>query len=181
MRSRRLGLLALPTLLLSFAGCIIVIEDGDDEPGPGPRPPDAGRAPDAYYPYPDAGTDAATVVDAGSPFYEVETGCAPADVLGPNVLEISGDVARIDIEHGGGCGQHVYRICWDGAFLESFPVQTRLSVQHRGDDPCDAIIRETLLIDLGNLRDAYRRAYQTRSGTISVGFQESAVRGRYDF
>jgi hypothetical protein len=168
----RLASLLLPALLTAAAGCIIVIDD-DDEPGrPDPRP-----VPDAGWGSPDAGPS-----DAGAATLPVELGCGRFDeTLPPLSVQISGDVAFVEVQHGGGCGEHAYRVCWDGSFLESSPVQVRLAVEHRGDDPCDAILQPTLIVDLTALRDAYRDTYQTWNGAISIGFRPGGFGGLYLF
>lgn len=187
----RSALLALPALGLALAtsACIIVIEDDDDRPRPPPWVPDAGYAPDASPAVPDASwpsVDAqrrpdAGIIDGGAgPLLVIETACRPADEeLAPQELAVRGDVATFLVEHGGGCGRHVYSVCWDGAFAKSFPVQARLTIQRRGDDPCDAIVRQPLAVDLTRLSEAYRNQYQTETGTIVLRFDGASA--RYEF
>jgi hypothetical protein len=69
-------------------------------------------------------------------------------------------------------------VCWDEAFLESFPVQAHLELQATAISPCTAAVVD-LQVDLSRLRDAYRTAYQSRSGTIVVSV--GAVSDRYEF
>jgi hypothetical protein len=187
----RSALVALPALLLAVAtsACIIVIEDDDDRPRPPPWEPDAGyNVPDASYPTPDASipsVDARQRPDAGAidggmdRALIVDTACSPAPTLPVEELEVNGDYASFVVEHGGGCGQHVYKVCWNGAFVQSSPVQAPLTVQHRGEDPCDAIVRQRLVLELGVLSEAYRRAYQTERGTIMLRFDRASA--RYEF
>jgi hypothetical protein len=193
----RSALVVLPALLVAVAtsACIIVIEDDDDRPRPPPWEPDAGyNVPDAFNPRPDAfyppdalpgSVDARQRPDAGpidggsGPLLIVDTACAPAPTLPVEELAVSGDLASFVVEHGGGCGQHVYKVCWSGAFVQSSPVQAPLTVQHRGEDPCDAIVRQPLVLDLGVLSAAYRRAYQTERGTITLRFDGASA--RYEF
>jgi hypothetical protein len=193
----RSALVALPALLVAAAtsACIIVIEDDDDRPRPPPWEPDAGyNVPDAFIPRPDAfnppdasipSVDASPRPDAGpidaggGRLLIVDTACSPAPTLPVQELAVRGDLATFVVEHGGGCGQHVYRVCWSGDFLQSNPVQAALFVQHRGEDPCDAIVRQPLALDLGVLSAAYRRAYQTERGTIMLRLDGGSA--RYEF
>lgn len=82
---------------------------------------------------------------------------------------IKGDVLFLDIAYGGGCADHEFGLCWDGAFAESDPVQTWMTLGHESnDDPCDAIVMEERQLDLTDLKQAWIDGYQQMSGTIII-------------
>ena len=86
---------------------------------------------------------------------------------------IEGDSLVVDVEYGGGCAKHVFTYCWDGAFLESFPVQVMTELFHESnDDACDAIIGEKLTLDLVPLKTEYQKSYQTMTGEISINLKD---------
>jgi hypothetical protein len=50
-----------------------------------------------------------------------------------------------EIGHGGGCKDHQYVVCWDGAIAKSEPGQVTLKVWHRhNDDTCEAFITKPI-------------------------------------
>ncbi len=84
-----------------------------------------------------------------------------------NELSINGDELHIALSYSGGCEEHLFRVCWDGSFMESFPVQAALDLQHEGnDDACEAYIDADLVVSLTALREAYVEGYRTEEGTI---------------
>jgi hypothetical protein len=82
-------------------------------------------------------------------------------------LYLSGDALALKIQTGGGCEEHPMRLCTDGSFLESNPVQLKLWVVDDGKpDLCDAIITEQLVFDLSPLQKLYRDGYPNSAGAI---------------
>jgi hypothetical protein len=77
----------------------------------------------------------------------------------------------------GGCVNTApgFKLCFDGSFAESFPVQTRLRIVADEPSACSAWTAQERVFDLTPLRDAYRNAYQTSSGAISVGLPGDSV------
>jgi hypothetical protein len=66
----------------------------------------------------------------------------------------------LDVEYGGGCEAHALELIAVGGWMESFPVQVRLMLTHDDrDDPCDAVVRDTVRFGLGPLEEAYAQAY----------------------
>ncbi len=53
--------------------------------------------------------------------------CTAAHRSAPDVrasdVQVEGNEIQFQVSFGGGCEPHAFRLCWDGAFLESFPVQ----------------------------------------------------------
>lgn len=73
---------------------------------------------------------------------------------------IEGDVLRLTVLYGGGCGHHRLRLYWRGDWLESYPVQTSLFVQHVNiDDLCKAIVRDDRSYSIREIAEDYRDAY----------------------
>ncbi len=79
------------------------------------------------------------------------------------------DTLQIEVSASGGCEEHLFDLYWDGSFLESYPVQTKLTLTHDSQgDICEAIIRKTLVFDLSSLKKSYQSGYLTQSGTIII-------------
>jgi len=94
---------------------------------------------------------------------------APADPF--DVLEagISGDTLLVEVKYSGGCIEHDFTYCWDGAFLESDPVQVHTKISHddKGDN-CDALPERLLQFSLADMKASYQAAYQQQSGEITI-------------
>lgn len=81
--------------------------------------------------------------------------------------DIEEDTLHLTARFGGGCEDHEFSACWNGSFMESFPVQVRVEIIHDDKgDTCKAMVHEELQLDLSALREAYQKAYQTKQGTI---------------
>ncbi|MCO4769832.1 MAG: hypothetical protein KDA24_07350 [Deltaproteobacteria bacterium] len=73
---------------------------------------------------------------------------------------INGDELEATVSYGGGCAVHDFHACWDGLFLESWPVQVNLVLEDWGPpDPCLAYITETHTFDLSPLQTAWLQSY----------------------
>jgi len=91
-------------------------------------------------------------------------------------LSISGDTLTTGLSFSGCDGEYAWELCWDGAFMESSPVQARLEVGH--SDPqqdCDAAFTRDVEWDLTALQDAWHGAYGAGSGTIIVRVDADSV------
>lgn len=115
-------------LVLLASGCIIdERSDGGDDPPGAP----SGRS---------------------APIITVSQGCLEEpDVFVRNASIVDSYVTVI-AEHGGGCGEHRYKVCWDGLYGVSDPPTINLTLHDRTDDTCDGLIFQPLLIDLAALR-----------------------------
>lgn len=104
-----------------------------------------------------------------------------ARLIGTNPVEISdiapGDLKKdsFSITHstientslyivtssGGGCREHSYTLTMTpSAFMESFPVQTNIYLRHDAkDDPCDAIVTDSVVFDLRPIITLYQQMY----------------------
>ena len=88
-------------------------------------------------------------------------------------MRLVADTLTVSITHGGGCATHEYALLVANVFLESWPVQMHGALAHDAhDDPCDALLTPSLRFDLSPVRDAYRRAYQTQSGAITLHIRD---------
>ncbi len=67
---------------------------------------------------------------------------------------IDGDVLRLIVMHSGGCGDHAFKLFWRPTFIESYPVQTDLFLQHVNlGDFCEAIITTELFFDIREITE----------------------------
>ena len=65
-------------------------------------------------------------------------------------LAISGNKLDVSLAYGGGCGEHDFRVCWDGVVLESFPPQAPLTLFHNPNgDFCEAFLSSEISLGLG--------------------------------
>lgn len=90
--------------------------------------------------------------------------CQSGEVFDPiesvDGVELDGDTLTISVSVGGGCEPHFFAGCWEGAFLTSDPTLVQIDIAHESnDDACEAILDETVVIDLQPLRTAYIDAY----------------------
>lgn len=112
------------------------------------------------------------------PEIAIVTDCEPFEGDSFELVSATIDSGAIDatVAFGGGCAEHTFRVCWDGSFMESFPVQVRLVLQHDGHhDPCDAYPSQHLRIPLGPIGDAYTESYGAGDATVRVNFESAAL------
>ena len=99
---------------------------------------------------------------------------APFTVLDAS---INGSDLELEVEYSGGCAPHEFTLCWPSqAFQESAPVQATLDLFHDdGDDACDGIETETLVLSLLPLQEAYEASYSSSTGSVIVNVQDKSV------
>ena len=84
-----------------------------------------------------------------------------------NAATLEADLLRINVSYTGGCETHAFTLVADPMFLESFPVQMRVSLAHNANgDTCQESITEDHTFDLTPLKEAYQKGYRTDEGTI---------------
>jgi hypothetical protein len=90
-----------------------------------------------------------------------------------DAVAINGDTLTLDLTHGGGCKEHFYALFMSpAAFLESFPVQANLYLQHDdNDDACDALLQPKLRFDLRPVAELYEKFYHRRDSIRINVFQ----------
>lgn len=83
---------------------------------------------------------------------EIRSDARTYGTLGGLTLEsatVSGRILRLRVAYSGGCRTHTFAAAAPPAFLSSYPAQLALFIRHDGgDDPCLAIVNETLTFDV---------------------------------
>ena len=91
-----------------------------------------------------------------------------------NTATIEGDTLRVNVSYTGGCETHEFTLVAEERFLESFPVQLRLSLAHDANsDPCEVSITEDRRFDLTPIKAVYQKGYQTETGTIVLRLKDA--------
>jgi hypothetical protein len=85
----------------------------------------------------------------------------PQDPLTLGEFSLEGPILSLEVRYGGGCKPHDHDLVAWGGWLESFPVQVNVLLTHDdNDDPCDALVQDTLRFDLTRLREDYVASYR---------------------
>ena len=109
----------------------------------------------------DADTDTDTDTDADTDAQVAVCTPTHSDDYALSGLSLSGDDLVVDLGYSGGCAEHAFELCWDGALAESEPPQAWLSLGHNAnDDECDGWVTEARRFDLS--------PFQTWAGSASV-------------
>ena len=81
----------------------------------------------------------------------------------PHVIQtakISGNTLVLEVQYGGGCKNHTFKLLAPDAFMESSPVQIHVLLVHDAhDDTCEAWLTETVSFDLTPLKNVYEQYY----------------------
>ncbi len=94
---------------------------------------------------------------------------APRDTYNIEQLKLEGDQLQVNITYGGGCENHTFRLIGSDEYAESYPVQTSVLLSHdANDDPCEALLGETLVFTLLPLAQRYRELYRVNSDVITI-------------
>ena len=98
----------------------------------------------------------------------------PSDPVNINAAEVKGDSLWMTVSFGGGCRGHSFLLLADGAWMESYPVQTGVRLSHEdNNDTCKALVTRLLKWDLVPLKEAYARAYGPTPGIIRINLRGS--------
>jgi hypothetical protein len=85
----------------------------------------------------------------------VNRSCAglPNEPFTINTLSIdAARILRMSVTHFGGCEDHTFAACWDGAISKSNPSTITLTFAHDDhDDACDGVITRDVFVDLSHL------------------------------
>lgn len=74
------------------------------------------------------------------------------------------------MSYGGGCGDHTFQACWNGAVAKSMPPQATIELRHAGHgDACEAWVTEELAIDVSSL-------LEHTAGTVVVRLGDERIR-----
>ena len=96
------------------------------------------------------------------------------DVYTINSATIEDDILSVDVSYGGGCETHVFTLVAEEQFLESFPVQLRVSLAHNANgDRCKAWLTEDYHFDLTPIKEVYQKGYRTDEGTIVLRLKDA--------
>ena len=100
-----------------------------------------------------------------------------------NAATLQADTLTLNVSYSGGCETHVFTLVAEERFLESFPVQLRVSLAHNANgDTCEAWITEDYHFDLTPLKEVYQTGYQTDTGTIVLRLKDAPPSDlAYDF
>lgn len=100
-----------------------------------------------------------------------------------NAATLEGDTLRVNVSYSGGCETHAFTLVAEQRFLESFPVQLRVSLAHNANgDTCEAWITEDYHFDLTPIKEAYQKGYQKDTGTIVLRLKDAPPSDlTYDF
>jgi hypothetical protein len=91
-----------------------------------------------------------------------------------NAVTITDDTLTINVSHSGGCATHRFTLIASDAFLESFPVQLRITLAHNANgDLCRAWLTEDYHFDLTPIKIMYQKAYRQEAGIIILGLKDA--------
>ena len=100
-----------------------------------------------------------------------------------NAATIEADTLRVNVSYTGGCETHVFTLVAEPMFLESFPVQLRVSLAHNANsDTCEDSLTEDHQFDLTSIKEVYQKGYRTETGTIVLRLKDAPPSSLfYDF
>ena len=91
-----------------------------------------------------------------------------------NAATLQADTLTLNVSYSGGCETHAFTLVAEERFLESFPVQLRVSLAHNANgDTCEALITEDHHFDLTPLKEVYQKGYRTDIGTIVLRLKDA--------
>ena len=91
-----------------------------------------------------------------------------------NAATVEDGTLRVNVSYSGGCETHAFTLVAEERFLESFPVQLRVSLAHNANgDTCEAFITEEHVFDLVPIKEVYQKAYRTDAGTIVLRLKDA--------
>ena len=91
-----------------------------------------------------------------------------------NAAAITDDTLTINVSYGGGCRTHQFTLITSDAFMESFPVQLRISLAHNANnDLCRAWLTEDYHFDLTPIKTLYQEGYRQKAGTIILRLEDA--------
>ena len=91
-----------------------------------------------------------------------------------NAASLQGDTLTVNVSYSGGCETHAFTLVAEEQFLESFPVQLRVSIAHNANgDTCEAWITGDHHFDLTPIKEVYQEAYRKDTGTIVLRLKDA--------
>ena len=84
-----------------------------------------------------------------------------------NSVSIEQDTLIVSVSYSGGCEDHEFTLLAAEAFMETDPVQLRMSIAHNGNgDLCEAWLTEELRFDLSLIAKMFESNYQQKHGQV---------------
>lgn len=91
---------------------------------------------------------------------------APFDFRNAAITE---DHLDLGVQYAGGCEDHSFDVYWDGLILEEDPVSVEIVVVHTDhDDECEAWVRNTITIDLSQIKAACKNVDSEEKQEIGI-------------
>ena len=119
----------------------------------------------------DAADDVAKV---GTVVFGLTADAWGTDAYTINAATLEGDTLTLNVSYSGGCEKHVFTLVAEAHFLESYPVQLRVSLAHNANgDPCEDAITEDYHFDLTPLKETYQKGYRTDTGAIALRLKDA--------
>lgn len=106
----------------------------------------------------------------------------PRDAVMIRAAEASGDVLYLDVQHGGGCKEHDYKLGINSMFNKSMPARVRVVFAHdsRGD-MCEAAVSQRVAFDLSALKAKYMQTFPNGQRVVELLIEGFAQPVRYSF
>jgi len=91
-----------------------------------------------------------------------------------NAATLQDDTLTLNVSYSGGCETHAFTLVAEQRFLESFPVQLRVSLAHNANsDTCEALFTEDYQFDLTPIKEVYQKGYRMDEGTIVLRLKDA--------
>ena len=101
-------------------------------------------------------------------------GTPTSDPFTLNGAAVTGDVLMVSVSYAGGCRDHEFRLLTADSFMESDPVQLRITIVHDGNgDRCEAWITEQRSFDLSDIKARWQAAYRRESGVVQLRLRDA--------
>ncbi len=129
---------------------------------------------------PDAGSGGGWSAGPDIPVVEC-VGEGPSGGASIREASIDNDFLIMIVAYAGGCAEHRFRTCWDGAFVGPEPLQAVLGLQHdAGGDSCETRVTETLRVRLAWIRDTWLAAFGGQTGSVVIALDERRLVYEFD-
>ena len=93
---------------------------------------------------------------------------------------IQNDILVLQVQYGGGCKEHFFKLIISEGIEKSNPPQTTFFLSHNANgDNCEALISEDLRFNIIEYKQYLQNAFNT--STIIIKFYESYIRVSYFF
>ncbi|MEM1408509.1 MAG: hypothetical protein AAGG59_17125 [Bacteroidota bacterium] len=104
-----------------------------------------------------------------------ESGLIESDPFDLLRVSIVAKTLKIEVSYGGGCREHIFELVWPEVITTVFPPDIAVKLTHESnDDPCFAIITETLEFDLdASGLDLSEKAIEEMRITVINGFDQN--------